>query len=409
MRARVVAALAVVAASVSACGKDDPADRPPQPGAAQLTVYSSLPLQGPAREQSLSIINAEKLALSEAGGRVGPFTVKYVSMDDSKADKGRWDPGTVLSNARRAVEDRTAIAYLGEADSGASAIAIPVLNEAGILTVSPASTYSGLTTAQDADKGEPEKYYPSGQRTFARVVPADDLQARLQVRLQREAGCTTLYVIGDRDVYGRGIAAAVGREADRSGLEVVGQTPLRAGQKEFEDVAKDVLESAADCVFTGLTLNDDAAGLYNAVNVAAPRAKLFGPDALAEDAFAAALSKGAAARTTITSLDHKGDGADVKAFEDAYNERYGQPPGAYAIYGYEAMKAVLAAIKASGNLANRKSVVLKNFFSGGQRDSVLGPYAISADGDTSLDRYVVQVVAGGRMEQREVARASSAG
>ena len=58
-----------------------------------LTIYSSLPLQGASRLQSLSVINGEKLALEQAGGNVGKYTVKYVSLDDAKASAGKWDPG----------------------------------------------------------------------------------------------------------------------------------------------------------------------------------------------------------------------------------------------------------------------------------------------------------------------------
>ena len=75
--------------------------------------------------------------------------------------------------------------YLGEFNSGGSAISLPITNEAGILQVSPSNTYVGLTRAEGADKGEPDKYYPSGKRTFGRVVPADHIQAAAQVAYQK--------------------------------------------------------------------------------------------------------------------------------------------------------------------------------------------------------------------------------
>jgi branched-chain amino acid transport system substrate-binding protein len=402
LRVRAALALAAVAATapvLAACGKDDNA--PPGPGASQLTVYSSLPLQGPFALQSQSIVNAEKLALSEAGGRVGPFTVKYVSLDDSKASTGRWDPGTVSSNARRAVEDRTTIAYLGEADSGASAVAIPVLNEAGILTVSPASTYPGLTTSVDADKGEPEKYYPSGTRTFARVVPVDSHQAQLQARLLSDAGCRSVYVISDRDVYGRGIAGAVAREADAKGLDIAGETSLLRDQKDFGDVAEQVAKSGAPCVFTGMTPFDGALGLYRAVHAAAPQARFFAPDALATPAFAAGLDEGSAARTTLTSIA-PADGPRARAFVRAYTKRYGREPESYAVYGYEAMKAVLDAVADSGNHGNRRPEVARAFFALRERDTALGRWSVSRSGDVSLARYAVQRIAGGKLRTQRI-------
>ena len=128
-----------------------------------LTIYSSLPLQGDSRPQSQSVVNGEKLALEQAGGKIGDFTIKYSSQDDSTAAAGKWDAGKVSSDARKAAQDSSTIAYLGEFNSGASAISIPVLNGAGILQVSPSNTAYGLTrSGAGADKGEPDKYYPSG-------------------------------------------------------------------------------------------------------------------------------------------------------------------------------------------------------------------------------------------------------
>src|SRR5215216_1836383 len=53
--------------------------------AERVTAYSSLPLQGPSRPQSVAIVNGIRLALEEAGGRAGAFRVRYVSLDESTA------------------------------------------------------------------------------------------------------------------------------------------------------------------------------------------------------------------------------------------------------------------------------------------------------------------------------------
>src|SRR5688500_18053569 len=150
-------------AGFTACGDDDPEDpgTPEDGGGGELVIYSSLPLQGDSRPQSEDVVNGMKLALEQKGGEAGGHKIKYVSLDDATASTDKWEPGQVSTNARKAVGDDNAIAYLGEFNSGASAVSIPIVNEAGILQVSPSNTYVGLTRSEGAEKGEPDKYYPT--------------------------------------------------------------------------------------------------------------------------------------------------------------------------------------------------------------------------------------------------------
>ena len=108
-----------------------------------LTVYSSLPLQGASRPQSEDVINGEKLALKQNGGKCGDYTIKYVSRSTTRPPRrASGSRAQTSANARKVAQDDIAIAYLGEFNSGASAISIPITNEAGILQVSPSNTAS---------------------------------------------------------------------------------------------------------------------------------------------------------------------------------------------------------------------------------------------------------------------------
>ncbi|MBA2637424.1 MAG: ABC transporter substrate-binding protein [Solirubrobacterales bacterium] len=139
-----------------------------------MTIYSSLPLQGAARAQAEAAVDGAKLALEQAGGKVGKLTIQYTSLDDSTAQAGGWDPGQTSSNARKAAGDESTIGYIGEFNSGATAVSLPLLNEAGIPQVSPGNTAVGITSDDPgAGPGEPDKYYPTGKRTYARILPKD--------------------------------------------------------------------------------------------------------------------------------------------------------------------------------------------------------------------------------------------
>ena len=150
MKIRGMAALscltAAMAMGVAACGGDDEesggGSAQEGGGGKTLNVYSSLPLQGASRPQSEDVIKGIKLALKQKGGKCGDFTIKYTSLDDATAAAGKWEAGQTSANARKVAQDDTAIAYIGEFNSGASAISIPLTNEAGILQVSPSNTRS---------------------------------------------------------------------------------------------------------------------------------------------------------------------------------------------------------------------------------------------------------------------------
>src|SRR4051794_4287176 len=202
-------ALAVLAAlGMGACGEGGGGETQVQGN--NLTIYSSLPLQGAQRTQSEALVNGMKLALEQAGNKAGQFTIKYTSLDDSTAQSGNWDAGQTSANARKVAQDKTAIAYIGEFNSGASAISIPILNERGIPQVSPSNTAVGLTTSEPgAEPGTPDKYYPTGKRHYVRIVPKDTIQGAALATVMKDQGCTKVYILNDKEVYGAGLARNV--------------------------------------------------------------------------------------------------------------------------------------------------------------------------------------------------------
>ena len=70
---------------------------PAAAAAADLTIYSSLPLSGDSRPQSQDIIRAEQLALEQSG-----LPIRFVSLNDATRRAGKWTPLRTLANARRA-------------------------------------------------------------------------------------------------------------------------------------------------------------------------------------------------------------------------------------------------------------------------------------------------------------------
>ena len=172
--------LGAFALGMTACGDDDDdgGDSGGGGGGGEtVNVYSSLPLQGASRPQTTAMVEGIKLALEEKNGKAGETTVKYTSLDDSTAQAGTWTPEATQANAQKVAGDDSAVAYIGEFNSGASAVSIPILNEVPIAQISPANTAVGLTSDEPgADKGEPDKYYLTGERHYMRIVPKDTIQ-----------------------------------------------------------------------------------------------------------------------------------------------------------------------------------------------------------------------------------------
>jgi branched-chain amino acid transport system substrate-binding protein len=353
-----------------------------------LTIYSSQPLQGATRAQAEDVIRSEKLALHQAGGKVGPFTIKYVPLDDATASAGEWDPGAVSSNARKAAQDRATIAYLGEFNSGASAIALPILNQIPILEVSPSNTYVGLTRSEGADKGEPDKYYPSGKRTYGRVVPADHIQAAAQVKFMTEQQCHKLYILNDTETYGSGIARSVATGAKATGITVLADDGINEKAQNYRAVAAKIQARGADCFFFGGNTYGGAIQLWGDIYAADPSIKLFGPDGVAESSFYTKVGRaGRNTFITVSTLPAKYYPPAAQKFFDDFQTAYGKKPETYGIYGYEAMSVVLDAIRRAGAKGADRQAVIDAFLATRNRDSVLGRYSIDPNGDTTLSNY----------------------
>ncbi|HVL88794.1 MAG TPA: ABC transporter substrate-binding protein, partial [Actinomycetota bacterium] len=226
---RVVAVSSVLVLSafgVAACGDDDDDDAGAGAGATtqaaggSLTIYSSLPLQGASRTQTTAMVSGIRLALKEVNNKAGNFTIRYQSLDDSTAQQGGWTPEAVSQNARKAAQDDKTAVYIGEFNSGASAVSIPILSDAKVPQISPANTAVGLTSDEPgADKGEPDKYYPSGFRNYVRIVPKDTIQGAALATIMKEDGCTKVAMANDKEVYGAGLARNIAMSAKEQDLQ----------------------------------------------------------------------------------------------------------------------------------------------------------------------------------------------
>jgi branched-chain amino acid transport system substrate-binding protein len=410
---------AVFALGVAACGGDDDDNGGGGGGGGggesggTLDIYSSLPLQGASRAQTTALVNGAKLALEQHNGKAGGYTIKYTSLDDSTAQAGTWTPEATSANARKVAQDDKAVAYIGEFNSGASAISIPILNEVPIAQVSPANTAVGLTTDEPgADKGEPDKYYPTGKRHYLRIVPKDTIQGAALATLMKKDGCTKVAILNDKEVYGAGLARNIEGSAKEQGLTISSDEGIDPKAPNFRSQAAKIKGEGADCfVFSGITANG-AVQLYKDIAAALPDAKLYGPDGVAESGFSDPKSGGipsdvgSRVKVTVATLSPDQYPPEGQKFFDDFTAKYGEKnPDPYAIYGYEAMSLVLDTCeKLKADCSDRQKMIDALFATKG-RQSVLGTYDIDENGDTTLTDYGVYSIKDGALQFDETIKA----
>jgi branched-chain amino acid transport system substrate-binding protein len=406
-----------LAAGLAACGGSSGGGSGGSVSGSTLTIYSSLPLQGASRVQGAATVNGAKLALQQAGGKVGKYKIVYKSLDDSTAQAGKWDPGQTSTNARKAASDKTTIAVIGEFNSGASAISIPILNRAGIAQISPSNTAVGLTSnAAGAEPGEPNKYYPTGKRNYVRVVPRDTVQGAADATILKADGCKKPFVVNDKEVYGAGLATNVVNALKAQGIPSLGNTGWDPKAANYRSVASSIKAKGTDCVFISGIVNNNAVQLTKDLAAAMPTAKILGPDGICTATYTDPKQGGIPAslasrvQCTVATLDPAKYPPAGKQFFGAYKKAYpGAQPDPYAIYGYESMSLALDAIKRAGGNGNNRQDVINALFNTKNRQSVLGTYSIDKDGDTSITDYGLYKIVGGQPTFDKVIKANPTG
>lgn len=357
-----------------------------------VDIYSSLPMRGPSAAESAALANGIRLALAQAGGRAGAFTVRYTALDDSAGSAG-WDVRQTAANARIAAADPSAVLYIGEFDDGASEVAMPVLNVAGIPQLSPSNTYVGLTVDQSAGGSARPPYAPTGRRTYLRIVPTDWVQGGADLEAMQSAGCSRVALVDDGESYGSGLAKLVEAQKRYYGVDVLSYTSLGTNAADVRLLAGRSPAQRPGCVLIEGIASKATVRMTEDIHLALPTARIFAPDGMCTSAWTNPRDGGVPAAidplikcTAVPfSLAAYPGG---KSFLAAYRARYGvSAPSPYAILGYEAMSLGLSTIARLGDKGNSKSAVLGALFATTDRHSVLGTYGFDRDGDTTLRSF----------------------
>jgi branched-chain amino acid transport system substrate-binding protein len=359
-------------------------------GSPDYIVASDLPLQGAIRAQTVQLSRAILWALAQKGYKAGQYKIGYQSCDDSTAQTGGWDSAKCATNGRLYAQNRSVIGVVGTFNSGCAKIIVPILNRANpgpLGMVSPANTNPGLT--KKWDPGEPQKYYPTGVRNYARVVATDDFQGPADAMWSKAQGYKKVYVLNDKQTYGFGVASTYRTAAKKLGLQVVGFKGWDAKQSSYEALANAIKASGAQAVFLGGIACNNGAKLMQDIKAVAPNVKLQMPDGFSDPNANGAVANGAyisVAGQPPSSL--KGEGA---TFVKSFGKQIGTTPNPYSAYGAQAMLVMLQAVASGGGDRGRTN---KALFGLHVTNGILGNFTIDKTGDTNLKPITIYVQKG---------------
>jgi branched-chain amino acid transport system substrate-binding protein len=403
---RAVAVVAVGALGLAACasGGDSGSGSSSGGGAKTVIISTDLPLQGSNKDASDSTNNAIDLYLKSIGNKVGNYTVQLQKYDNSTAAAAQWDQAQCQANAQKHVSNKNEIAVMGTLNSGCAKIEVPVLNQAPdgpLLMVSHANTNVGLTRQWDA--GEPNKYYPTGKRNYARVVTTDDVQgAAAAIFAGQTLGVKKCYVLNDNETYGQGVAKVFQENATKNGITVVANEAWDKKATNYTALFQKVQQSGADCVFMGGIYDAGGAQLVkDKVSVLGDnnKVKVIAPDGFTgfPDLNKAPQAQGMYLTFAGLSIDQllAAGGAGAKLVDD-YKKQFGAAPSSnYALYGVAALQVILKALAASdGTRKGVNDAVFSKGITVPANESVLGKELKidPATGDVNAKDITVEVI-----------------
>jgi len=349
-------------------------------GKPDFIIASDLPLQGAIRHQTVQISRAMIWALQQKGWKAGSWKIGYQSCDDSTAQTGGWDSAKCATNARLYAQNTSVMGVVGTFNSGCAKIIVPILNRAHpgpVAMVSPANTNPGLT--KKWDPGEPNKYYPTGVRNYARVVATDDIQGPADAIWAKTLGIKKVYVLNDKQTYGFGVATTFQRAAKKLGLGVVGFKGWDAKQSSYEALANAIKASGATAVFLGGIACNNGAKLMQDIKAVNPSIHLLMPDGFSDPNANGAVGNGA--YISVAGAPPKALTGFGATFVKSFGKSIGATPNPYAAYGAQAMLVMLQAVGLHGG---DRAAITRSILGISISNGILGNFTISKTGDTNL-------------------------
>jgi len=351
-----------------------------------IKIGADLPISGADASDGVPTKHGVELAVIDANKRnlVPGFTLQADVLDD--AVNGVHDPNQGAKNIQAFASDPAVLGIVGPFNSNVAKAEIPLTNSLGIALISPSNTNPDLTkgpSALELRRTNPQLI------TYFRVCATDDVQGPVGADYAyTDLGLRKAYLIDDNETYGRGVSDAWGDEFTKDGGTVLAHDHITKGQQDFHALLTRAQSMNPDVLFYGGTTSTGGglvrkqmgdSGMANVAYIGADGIRneefLRVAGATADDVYATVASVNA---TTIP---------EAKTFLADYQAQFNVPVGSYSAAGYTSamviIQAIAKAVKENGGKMPSRADVLTNLRSVKQFNSIMGPFAFDANGDTT--------------------------
>jgi branched-chain amino acid transport system substrate-binding protein len=354
-----------------------------------VQIAVELPFQGSDKAASDPILNGIRLAVKQAGGKVGDFTVTVPNSavyDD--ALNGAHDPQTGANNMTKIVGDPNYIAVVGPVNSSVAKAQIPISNAAGLLQCSPSNTNTALTIGPDAAalRTKPNNYI--------RVVTNDAIQgpaaAAYIITVLKK---TSVYIIDDTETFGKGIADSFEAEFKKRGGTVVKHDGVPKTTQDYVSIMTTAKALNPQSIYFGGVTASGGARIALAAAQVGLDVPFVGPDGIndgsgeTKDSFLNLA--GSVAKNAYSTLAGPGTFEGKDKFDADYKAEYGIDATGYAGQGYACTQVVLdalaraAATNPKDNAALREAVRVAGTDTTHEYTLDVGKVKFDKNGDTS--------------------------
>lgn len=298
------------------------------------------PLTGPVARVGKDLQYGAQLAIDEENAKhptIGGKPVKFeLDVYDDQAD-----PRVAIQVAQKMV-DSGVVGVIGHYNSGCSIPASTVYHQANVAMITPGSTNPQLTK-----QGFKNVFRTMGHDGVGGVVAGHFVVEQMKAK--------RIGIIDDRTAFGQGLADAFEKGAKEANGNIVAREFTNDKAVDFRAILTTLKSKNVDLIFFG-GLDEQGAMLVKQMRSLGMQAQLFGAGALKSNAF---LQIAGPAGNGTQDLE-PGPALDklpaAQEFGKRYKVRFNQDVELYAPFAYDAVLAMIKAIRDANSLDRAKIV-----------------------------------------------------